>query len=81
MEKLYEEILSLVEEFINELDDETVNTSAEKRRENEEKAIDKYLEVVRKNNGNYDAEEVQQAREDGRVAREKYQKNQDHRTV
>ena len=79
MEKIYEEILSLVEEFINELDDETVNNSAEKRRENEEKAIDKYLEAVRKNNGNYDAEEVQQAREDGRVAREKYQKNQDLR--
>jgi len=79
MEKMYEEILSLVEEFINELDDETVNNSAEKRRENEGKAIDKYLEAVRKNNGNYDAEEVQQAREDGRVAREKYQKNQDLR--
>ena len=79
MEKMYEEILSLVEEFINELDDETVNNSAEKRRENEEKAIDKYLEAVRKNNRNYDAEEVQQAREDGRVTREKYQKNQDLR--
>lgn len=78
-EELFEEILSLVEEFINELDDETVNNSAEKRRENEEKAIDKYLEAVRKNNGNYDAEEVQQAREDGRVSREKYQKNQDLR--
>lgn len=76
MEKLFEELFDLLEEYINELDDETVNTSAEKRRENEEKAIDKYLEAVRKNNGNYDAEEVQQAREDGRVAREKYQKNQ-----
>ena len=77
--KIYEDIIILIEEFINELDDETVNNSAEKRRENEVKAIDKYLEAVKKNNKNYDAEEVQKAREEGRIARDKYIKNQELR--
>ena len=76
---IYEDLISLLEEFINELDDETVNNSAEKRYDNEVKAIDKYLEAVRKNNKNYDAEEVQKAREEGRTAREKYQRNQELR--
>ena len=77
--KIYEDIIILIEEFINELDDETVNNSAEKRRENEVKAIDKYLEAVKKNNKNYDAEEVQKAQKEGRIARDKYIKNQELR--
>ena len=78
--KIYEDLISLLEEFINELDDETVNNSAEKRKENEVKAIDKYLEAVRKNNKNYEADEVKKAQEEGRVAREKYQRNQELRS-
>lgn len=40
-EELFEEILSLVEEFINELDDETVKKVLDKRREDAEAACEK----------------------------------------
>lgn len=36
--KIYEDLLNLVEEIINELDDETVEATLNKRRENAEKA-------------------------------------------
>ena len=80
MEKLFEELFDLLEEYINELDDETVENSGQKRADNEVKAIDKYLEAVRKNNKNYEADEVKKAQEEGRVAREKYQRNQELRS-
>ena len=45
MEKMYEEILSLVEEFINELDDETVDNVRNKRAHNVEKAMHNFLKA------------------------------------
>lgn len=47
MEKLYEEILSLLEEYINELDDETVDAVAEKRRINAAKAGQEYEQAMK----------------------------------
>ena len=46
-EELFEEILSLVEEFINELDDETVASAAEKRQQAVSKAQDEFLKTIR----------------------------------
>lgn len=40
--EIYEDLLNLLEEVINELDDETVQAVLNKRKENAEKAIDKY---------------------------------------
>lgn len=51
-EDLFEEILSLVEEFICELDDETVNAVAEKRRANAEKAEKEYRQAMRDSSKN-----------------------------
>ena len=44
-EELFEEILSLVEEFINELDLNTMQSSNDKRKENWENSLDDYLKA------------------------------------
>lgn len=42
-DELFEEILSLVEEFINELDDKIIDNARDKRAENVKKTLSKYL--------------------------------------
>lgn len=74
-EELFEEILSLVEEFINELDDETVKSAAEKRQQAVSKAQDEFLKTIRDKSKS--GEEVEAAALKGHIADEKLRRNKE----
>ena len=70
-EELFEEILSLVEEFINELDLSTMQSSNDKRKENWENSLDDYLKASKE--GNEDKKEEENLK--SLKARNKFYKN------
>ena len=70
-----EDLLSLVEEFINELDDETVKSAAEKRQEAVHKAHDEFLKTIRDKSKS--GEEVEAAALRGHIADEKLRRNKE----
>ena len=74
-DELFEEILSLVEEFINELDDETVASAAEKRQQAVSKAQDEFLKTIRDKSKS--GEEVEAAALKGHIADEKLRRNKE----
>lgn len=74
-EELFEEILSLVEEFINELDDETVKSAAEKRQQAVSDAQDEFLKTIRDKSKS--GEEVEAAALKGHIADEKLRRNKE----
>ena len=74
-EELFEEILSLVEEFINELDDETVKSAAEKRQQAVGKAQGEFLKTIRDKSKS--GEEVEAAALKGHIADEKLRRNKE----
>lgn len=74
-EELFEEILSLVEEFINELDDETVASAAEKRQQAVHKAHDEFLKTIRDKSKS--GEEVEAAALRGHIEDEKLRRNKE----
>ena len=71
-EELFEEILSLVEEFINELDTETVQSFYNKRRQNTIDADNKLSKVMRDPGANGEEEEA--ARKEQAEASDKFSK-------
>ena len=71
-EELFEEILSLVEEFINELDDETVKSFYNKRRQNTIDADSKLSKVMRDPEAT--AEEEEAARKEQAKEADKFNK-------
>lgn len=73
-EELFEEILSLVEEYINELDDETVNAVHNERQRLAKKADDNFLNVMRDRSKSQ--QEAENACIKGHVATEKLKKNE-----
>ena len=75
MEKMYEEILSLVEEFINELDDETVKSTAEKRQQAVSDAQDEFLKTIRDKSKSQ--EEAEAAALKGYIADKKLHRNKE----
>ena len=70
-EELFEEILSLVEEFINELDLNTMQSSNDKRKENWENSLDDYLKASKE--GDEDTKEEENLK--SLKARNKFYKN------
>lgn len=74
-EELFEEILSLVEEFINELDDETVRSAAEKRQQAVSDAQDEFLKTIRDKSKSQ--EEVEAAALKGHIADAKLRRNKE----
>lgn len=70
-EELFEEILSLVEEFINELDLSTMQSSNDKRKENWENSLDDYLKASKE--GDEDKKEEENLK--SLKARNKFYKN------
>lgn len=70
-EELFEEILSLVEEFINELDLSTMQSSNDKRKENWENSLDDYLKASKE--GDKDKKEEENLK--SLKARNKFYKN------
>jgi hypothetical protein len=70
-EELFEEILSLVEEYINELDLNTMQSSNDKRKENWENSLDDYLKASKE--GDEDKKEEENLR--SLKARNKFYKN------
>ena len=70
-EELFEEILSLVEEYINELDLSTMQSSNDKRKENWENSLDDYLKASKE--GDEDKKEEENLK--SLKARNKFYKN------
>lgn len=70
-EELFEEILSLVEEYINELDLGTMQSSNDKRKENWENSLDDYLKASKE--GDEDKKEEENLK--SLKARNKFYKN------
>ena len=72
--KIYEDLLNLIEEFINELDDETVDSDAEKRRKAAEEATSNFYKKVIKDGGVESQEERDNARKEMENADLKFKK-------
>ena len=70
-ENLVKKLVEIAEEYINELDDETVNSSNDKRKKAVKDAMAKYLEA-KKNN---DAEGMHQAEQEEWAASKKLERN------
>jgi hypothetical protein len=70
-EELFEEILSLVEEYINELDALTMQSANDKRKENWEKSLDDYLKASKEG----DEEKKEKENLKSFKARKKWDKN------
>ena len=70
-DELFEEILSLVEEYINELDTLTMQSANDKRKENWEKSLDNYLAASKKG----DVKKTQEEDWKSWQARKKWDKN------
>lgn len=70
---LVEELVSLVEEYINELDDETVYVVNHKRREAADKADREFTDIIRDESKS--AEEVEAAAKKANLANAKFHKN------
>jgi hypothetical protein len=70
-EELFEEILSLVEEYINELDLSTMQSSNDKRKENWENSLDDYLKASKEGDEDKKEEENLKSLKD----RNKFYKN------
>ena len=73
--KIYEDLLSLLEEFINELDDETVNAVHAERQKAVKKANDNFLNVMRDKSKSQ--EEAEAACINGCKAEEKLKRNKE----
>ena len=73
MEKIFEELFDLLEEYINELDDETVDAVAEKRRANAVKANKEYEQAMK--DPSKSEEEVKALADKSNKADAKFSKN------
>ena len=68
---MFDEIVELMEEFINELSDETVEAAHEKRRQQLKDVMDAYSEDTKKG----DIEGAQKAKEKSQEAQKKFERN------
>ena len=75
MEKLFEELFDLLEEYINELDDETVQAVYDKRKENAEKACNKYNKLRFSVGSDKNEDEVEAAKKEYDKEWGKFSKN------